>query len=62
MLPQVMTRIGCLSVRLCVTLGIRADLFQGALSVKEFMWQQNMSGVAVYVGKCLKWRGAAVKV
>ena len=38
---------------------VHADLFQGVLSVKEFMWQHNMSGVAVYVDKCLKRDEAA---
>ena len=37
-----------------------ADLFQGVLSVKDFMWQHNMSGVAVYVDKCLTRNEAAL--
>ena len=30
------------------------------MSVKEFMWQHNMSGGAVYVDKCLKRNEAAL--
>ena len=37
-----------------------ADLFQGVLSVQEFMWQHNMSGAAVYVDKCLTRDEAAL--
>ena len=37
-----------------------ADLFQGVLSVKKFMWQHNMSDVAVYVDKCLTRNEAAL--
>ena len=37
-----------------------ADLFQGVVSVKEFMWQHSISGVAVYVDKCLTQNEAAL--
>ena len=37
-----------------------AVLFQGSLSVKEFIWQHNMSGVTVYVDKCLALNEAAL--
>ena len=37
-----------------------ADLFQGILSVKEFMWQRSMPGVAVHVDKGLTQNEAAL--
>ena len=37
-----------------------ADLSQGILSVKEFMWQHSLCGVAVYVDQRLKQNEAAL--
>ena len=49
LLAWVMKCICCLSVITHEALRdlreVHADLFQGVLSVKEFMWQHNMSGV-----------------
>ena len=39
---------------------VHADLFQGVLLIKEFMRQHNMSDVAVYVDKYLKWNETAL--
>ena len=39
---------------------VHADLSQGILSVKEFMWQHSLCGVAVYVDKRLKQKEAAL--